>query len=237
MVAEKQRLVLMGNAAIQAMILPRSDCACAADGSTDREIRCSTFRKFAREFMQIESIDQASAYIDEHGESKVREQLASGMMGNEKRARAFLDAEFKRRADDQGLASAIRAAQLAAMQSARAARWTMVAGFSSLLGALLQFGQFAMPVQRASWEHMAQCHIDASRDLANKTSGDQNERGITRGDYISDCMLSNGFAFQDGVGQTCQTSDSLHKSVKQIIPSCYQRRSFWSRLRTHWEGW
>ena len=186
--------------------------------------------------MQIESADQAEAYIDEHGENAVREKIAAGMLGNEKRALAFLDAEFARRAGNQAMVNATRAAERAASNSARAARWTMVAGFAALLAALLQLGQFALPLQRSSWEQLAQCRIDASRDLASTTSGNANEDSITRGDYLSECMLASGFEFQSDVGQRCQTHDDVHEAVKRVIPSCYQRRSLISRWRTTWEG-
>ena len=186
--------------------------------------------------MQIESAEQAMEYIDLHGEASVREQIAGGALGNEKRALAYLNAEFARRGSGQTIYAATQAAERAARHSATAARWTMVAGLAALVATSLQLLQLAVPMQRASWEQMAQCRIDADRDLPKGTSSDKNKQGIDRGEYLQDCMQASGFAFQADIGQSCQTQDELHKSVKQILPSCYSRRSLASRIRTSWEG-
>ena len=186
--------------------------------------------------MQIESVDQAAAYIDVHGEAVVREQIAAGELGNEKRAIAYLNAEFARRGSGQAIHAATLAAERAARHSATAARWTMVAGFAALIATSLQLLQLAVPMQRSSWEQMAQCRIDVDRDLPSRASAGKSEQGIARGEYLQDCMLAGGFAFQADIGQSCQTQDALHRSVKQILPSCYNRRSLTSRIRTGWEG-
>ena len=186
--------------------------------------------------MQIESAEQAKEYIDLHGEAAVREKIAAGAIGSEKRALAYLNAEFARRGGGQAIHAATQAAERAARHSATAALWTMVAGFAALVATSLQLLQLAVPMQRSSWEQMAQCRIDVNRDLPNATSGDKTEQGIVRGEYLQDCMQASGFAFQSDIGQSCQTQDELHRSAKQILPSCYSRRSVASRVRTSWEG-
>ena len=94
----------------------------------------------------------------------------------------------------------------------------------------------SFPDQRAPWEQLAQCRLDASRDLPSSViSSPRNEDFATKSDYLSKCMLAAGFEFQDGPGQPCQTHDVAHKAVKQILNTCYERRSLRARLRSRFD--
>lgn len=186
--------------------------------------------------MNIESEEQARAYVDEQGAAKVRADLASGILGNEKRAHAFLNAELTRLDNERKFRDTVSAAKDAADRSATSAKWALVAAIAAAVAAIGQLSQLALPLQKSSLEQIAQCRIDVSRDLGPKAESKTDSDFLKKSEYLSDCMRANGFEFQGESGQSCAIAGDMKRAVKQILASCYERRPFLSRMRTHWTG-
>ncbi len=175
--------------------------------------------------MQFKDEFSADEYIDQNGIDETLEEIDSGKFGGDIASINMLKYRIKCKKENEKIIEAALNSAKAAKGAVSAAKWTAVAVVIALISFFLQLVISLPQMTRSAMEQMSECVM-----LGQSRNGDKflnNEPNIYfRSKYYEECMLASGFEFQGNDNEKCHAEDEMHKSVKQILPSCYKKPSY-----------